>query len=244
LRKATLAIGYATLLVALAATARAGSPVLFLDRCAAGCNYTPGFDDSRTNTSSLPSGSSTLSAFAHGDASFDAIVACVRDTFAPFAIEVTDVDPGGADHFEVAVAGTPQQLGLLVGVLNVSPTTCQNDGVIANGLAFAFANTLGDVPLEICWNAAQAAGALLGLDHEILAGDVMTYLAGSLPKTFLDETAPCGEFQARDCLCGGTTQNSHQRLLATLPEPGAAAGSIVALVALAVRARLARLRPR
>jgi hypothetical protein len=218
--------------------------VLFLDRCAAGCNYTPGSDDSRTNTSTIPGSSSALSAFAHDDASFDAVVACVRDTFAPFAIEVTDLDPGGADHFEVAVAGTPQQLGLLVGVLNVSPTTCQNDGVIANGLAFAFANTLGDVPLEICWNAAQAAGSLLGLDHEVLAGDVMTYLAGSLPKAFLDETAPCGGTLARDCLCGGATQNSYQRLLATLPEPGAAAGGVMALVALARRARLARLRSR
>ena len=106
-------------------------------------------------------------------------------------------------------------------------------------MAFAFANTLGDAPLEICWNAAQAAGALLGLDHEVLAGDVMTYLAGSLPKAFLDETAPCGETLARDCLCGGATQNSYQRLLATLPEPGAAAGGVVALVALA-SARVSR----
>ena len=94
MRKVTLAIVYATLLVSLAATARAAPPVLFLDRCAAGCAYGPGFDDSRTNTSNLSSGISTLSAFAHGDASFDAVVACVRDTFAPFAIEVTDVDPG------------------------------------------------------------------------------------------------------------------------------------------------------
>lgn len=239
MRKGTLAIVYATILVSLAVTARAALPVLFLDRCAAGCAYTPGFDDSRTNTSSLSSGTSTLSAFAHGDASFDAVVACVRDTFAPFAIEVTDVDPGGADHFEVAVAGTSQQLGLPSGIANVSPVTCLNDGVIENGVAFAFANTLSDAPLEICWNAAQAAGALLGLDHEVLAGDVMTYLPGSLPKAFLDETAPCGETLARDCLCGGTTQNSYQRLLATLPEPGAAAGGVMALVALARRARRA-----
>jgi len=230
------------ILVALAARVEAAMPVLFLDRCAEGCSYTPGFDDSRTNTSTIPNSSSTLAAFAHGDTSFDAVVACVRDTFAAFAIEVTDVDPGGADHFEVAVAGTPQQLGLSAGIANVSPVTCLNDGVIANGVAFAFANTLGDLPLEICWNAAQAAGALLGLDHEVLAGDVMTYLDGSLPKRFLDETAPCGETQARDCRCGGTTQNSHQRLLATLPETGSAAGGMAALVALAVRARLARLR--
>ena len=225
------------ILVALAAPVEAAMPLLFLDRCAAGCAYTPGFDDSRTNASSIPSSDSTLSAFVHGDTSFDAVVACVRDTFAPFAIEVTNVDPGSAEHFEVAVAGTSQQLGLPAGIANVSPVTCQNGGVIANGPAFAFANTIGNEPLEICWNAAQAAGVLLGLDHEVLAGDVMTYLAGSLPKAFLDETASCGELQARDCLCGGTTQNSYRRLLATLPEPGSLAAGLAALLALAIRAR-------
>jgi len=225
------------ILVALAAPVEAAMPLLFLDRCAAGCAYTPGSDDSRTNTSTIPNSSSTLSAFAHGDTSFDAVVTCVRNTFAPFAIDVTDVDPGSAEHFEIAVAGTSQQLGLPAGIANVSPVTCQNGGVIANGPAFAFANTLGDVPLEICWNAAQAAGVLLGLDHEVLVGDVMTYLAGSLPKAFLDETAPCGELQARDCSCGGTTQNSHQRLLATLPEPSSLAAGLAALLALAIRAR-------
>jgi len=244
MRKGTLAIVCATLLVALAAAAQAASPLLFLDRCAEGCDYTPGFDDSRTNTSTIPSSTSTLAAFAHGDTSFDAVVACVRDTFAPFAIEVTDVDPGSAEHFEVAVAGTSQQLGLSTGIANVSPITCQNDGVIANGVAFAFANTLGDVPLEICWNAAQAAGTLLGLDREVLAGDVMTVVSGSLPKAFVNQDAPCGEDQARDCVCGGTTQNSYQRLLATLPEPGSTAGGLIAVVALAVRADLARLRSR
>jgi len=235
-----VAIAGVLLGLALATTARAASPVLFLDRCADGCAYTPGFDDSRTNASSIPSASSTLSAYAFGDASFDAVVACVHDTFAPFAIAVTDVDPGASAHFEIAVAGAPQQLGLPAGVTNVSPTSCQNDGVIANGLGFAFAGAIGDAPLEICWNAAQAAGALLGLDHEVLAGDVMTYLGGSLPKAFLDETAPCGETQARDCRCGGTTQNSHQRLLTSLPEPGAIGGVLVAVAALSTLARRRR----
>jgi hypothetical protein len=238
------AILFATLMVAFATTAWAASPVLFLDRCADGCAYTPGFDDSRTNASSIPNSGSTLSGFAHGDSSFDAVVACVRDAFAPFAIDVTTVDPGGADHFEIAVAGMSQQLGLPAGIANVSPVTCQNGGVIANGPAFAFANTIGNEPLEICWNAAQAAGTLLGLDREVLAGDVMTVLPGSLPKAFLDEAAQCGETQARPCLCGGTTQNSHQRLLTTLPAPGSAAGGLIAVAALAVRARLAKLRSR
>lgn len=67
--------------------------------------------------------------------------------------------------------------------------------------------------------------------------DVMTYLPGSLPKAFLDETAPCGESQPRACFWGGTTQNSHQRLLATLPEPGASAAGLVSVAGLGLLAR-------
>ena len=240
MRKGCFAVLGAMGLVALATTARAAAPLLFLDRCAGNCTYTQGVDDSSTNTSSILGGSSTLTAFAHGDASFDAVVACVRDTFAPFAIEVTDVDPGSADHFEVAVAGNAQQFTLPIGVTNVSPVTCLNGGVIANGVAFAFANAIGDVPLEICWNAAQAAGSLLGLDHELLAGDVMTYLPGSLPKAFVDADAQCGEENARPCFCGGTTQNSYQRLLTSLPEARANAAGLLAFGGLGLLARRRR----
>jgi hypothetical protein len=212
----------------------AGPTTLFLDRCTDTCAITPGVDDSRLDQSSLASSNHSLPAFAYGDASWDAVVACVRDSFAPFAIDVTEADPGGAEHLEVKVAGLSQQLGLPMGISAVSPVTCDGDRVVANGIGFAFAATLGDVPLEICWAAAQAAGSLLGLDHELLAGDVMTYLGGSLPKRFLDETASCGEFAPRTCQCGGTTQNSHQHLLATLPEAGALARATAALVALAL----------
>jgi len=215
--------------------ARAAAPfTLFLDRCTDTCTIAPGMDDSRIDQSSIVSSSQSLPAFAYDDASWNAVVACVRDSFAPFAIDVTEADPGGAEHLEVKVAGLPQQIGLPMGIGAVSPVTCDGDRVVANGIGFAFAGTFGDVPLEICWAAAQAAGSLLGLDHELLAGDVMTYLGGSLPKRFLDETASCGEFAPRACQCGGTTQNSHQHLLATLPEPRAHAGAAAALAALAL----------
>lgn len=225
-----------------AASASNAEGTLFLDRCSAGCDYTPGFDDAGSNTSSIVSQASSLTAFAHGDESWDAVVQCVRDTFAPFDVGVTDVDPGTAPHFEIAIAGLPTQVGLPNGVTNVAPVTCTGDRVVSDGIGFAFANLLGDVPLEICWNASQAAGSLLGLDVVLLATDVMTYLGGPLPKVFEDQAAACGESQPRACRCGGTTQNSHQWLLATLPEPGPAAGSAAAIAVLAGlrRRRVAR----
>jgi hypothetical protein len=224
--------GIAASLVA-APAAPAAVSVLFLDRCTDTCTLTPGVEDSRLDHSSLVGAEAVLPAFPHGDATWEAVVDCVRESFAPFAIAVTDADPLDAEHLEVKVAGQPQQIGLPMGVGVVAPVTCDGDRVVENGIGFAFAASYGDVPLEICWGAAQAAGSLLGLDHVLLEGDVMTYLDGSLPKRFLDETAACGEFAPRSCSCGGSTQNSHQQLLATLPEPGTLAGTTAALGALA-----------
>lgn len=231
----------------LVAIALAGVPAsagaertLFLDRCTGGCQYTPGVDDARTNHSSLIGQASTLSGFSYGDASWEAVVDCVRDTFASFAITVTDHDPGVREHLEVAIAGTPQELGLPAGVLNVSPITCDGDRVVDNGIGFAFATELGDLPLDVCWMAAQAAGTLLGLDREFVSGDVMTALAGPLPKVFLDEEAACGEFAPRSCTCGGDTQNSYQHLRTLLPEPAASASGGAAVLVLAGLARRRR----
>jgi len=224
--------------VALAAGAAHASTTIFLDRCAAGCTYTAGVDDSRQNRSSVVSQERALPAFAYSDASWNALVACVQDKFAPFDdTQVTDVDPGDVDHLEIAVAGWPEQLGLPAGIENVAPFTCAGDRVVANGIGFAFADLIGDLPDVLCWYAAQAAGTLLGLDHVRVAGDVMTVEGGYLPKRFLDETGDCGESQPRACQCGGTTQNSYRTLGETLPEPGALAGAAGALAALALLAR-------
>ena len=65
-----------------------------------------GADDSRTDHSSIPSQTSSLSAFAYGDPSFASVLACVQSTFAPFDADVTEVDPGDSAHLEIAVAGT------------------------------------------------------------------------------------------------------------------------------------------
>lgn len=61
----------------------------------------------------------------------------------------------------------------------------------------------------------------------------MTFLSGCGDKSFLDANVSCGEFEAHNCTCGGSTQNSFQHLLSTLPEPGAAAGAVTALLVLA-----------
>ena len=120
-------------------------------------------------------------------------------------------------------------------MLSVSPLTC---AVIPNGLAFAFANAVGDEPQQICAAAAQTVGNLLGLEFVTSSCDVMSFsLGGCLPKSFLDEERTCGDTTAHPCVCGGATQNSYQHVLATLPEPdGGLAAGAVAVAAVGARA--------
>ncbi len=228
-------IAIAVLASVLSAGAARSTTTVYLNRCADGCTFTPGPDDSITNHSSIVSATSVLSAFAHGDPSFAAVVACVQTELAPFDVAVTTVDPGDAPHLEIAVAGAPQQIGLPSGVLAVSPLTC---ALVPNGIAFSFANQIGNQPEQICATAAQTVGNLVGLEFVTTCGDAMAFdIASCLPKSFLDEAAPCGTSTPAACTCGGTTQNSYQRMLAALPEPGDAASAGVALLALAALAR-------
>ena len=187
------------------------------------CTVRSGFESSINNTSSIISGTRNISNFEY-DEIWDEVVQCVRDTFAPFDIDITDEDPGNQCHWENIVAGTPQEAGFSNGVGGVSPWTC---GVINNSITYTFSNIYGpDVP-AICWTVAQEVAHSWALEHEVLQNDPMTYLQGStLPggfKRFQDQVASCGEFQPRACDCGGNTQNSYQMILdlfgAAAPSP-------------------------
>jgi cysteine-rich repeat protein len=184
--------------------------LLYLNRCSGGCSFAPGIDNSIDDRSSLVSSISSISPYLWGDASFEEVLECVRDMYAPFGVTVIHSDPGAVPHLEIVVAGYPDEIGLGAGTGNVAPFSC---GFVENGVAFAFANLYGDARQSICESAAQASGSLVGLDHAYSCPDTMTYLSGCGPKGFTDADVPCGEFGARTCACGGITQNSYQSLL-------------------------------
>jgi hypothetical protein len=187
------------------------SDIIYLNRCAGGCTLTPGANNSITNKSNIIPGAVTVSEFAHGDADWDYVVQCVKDIYEPYAVEITDVDPGNTPHFEAIVAGIPSDIGQDNGVGGVSPFTC---GIIDNAITFSFANVYRD-PQDICVTVAQESAHAFGLEHEFLCADPMTYLSGcSNKKFFQDADAQCGEFEARPCDCRVGTQNSHQELAA------------------------------
>lgn len=193
-----------------------GSRLVYLNKCEGNCVVRAGFESSINNTSSIISGTRTIQEFAYSDSVWQAVVACVRETYAPFNISITDQDPGSVNHWEAIVAGEPQQAGFSSGVGGVSPWDPVNCSIINNSITYSFANIYGPDVNQICWTVAQEVAHSFGLDHEYLREDPMTYLSGSsLPggvKRFQDVNAQCGEFSPRQCECS-QTQNSVQKIL-------------------------------
>lgn len=201
------------------------SHTIYLNDCRPdGCVVVPGNDDSRTNRSSIPQQTSQIPPWPHGDAAWDALVACVRDTYAPFDIQIVTTDPGQAAHSEVFIGGDPEDIQFS-DALGVAPFIgC--GGIQDNVPSFVFANR-SDATDVLCWAVAQESSHVFGLDHVLIADDPMTYLTPPFRKRFQNEDGACGEELAlpRECACGGGTQNSFRFLSETfganpLPPPG------------------------
>jgi hypothetical protein len=181
---------------------------LYLNDCMPnGCTVSPGADNSLTNRSSIAQTTVTLDAYSHGTDSWNELVACVRDTFKPFDIEITEVDPGpSVSHFEVMIGGTSRQLNPNLDAGGVAPfISC--GATRDNAISFVFASQTGSIPY-LCAAVAQEASHIWGLDHELDAKDPMTYLDLGSSKRFQNSDPDCGEDTPRRCRCGGNTQNS------------------------------------
>ena len=206
---------FAVVVATLAATppARAALDLLYINRCVGGCALTPGTDDAINRKSSLLSGNTTVPAFPHGDAAFDATVDCVRSTLAQYDVAVVTSDPGAVTRREVILGGSSQSVIGIGGVWGVAPFF---GGVPRdNAIAFAFANDIGANVDALCWTAAKGFGALYGLDNNLHCPDLMSDTQACGTKTFTDFDAPCGESATpRTCNIPGSpsTQNSAMRL--------------------------------
>ncbi len=192
----------------------AASHLLFVHRCPdGGCVIHEGnFDDSRTDQSVLAMGTVTIGAFTRGDVVWQKVMNCVRATYAPFNIGVTDIDPGNVPHYENVVGGQNSDLrNDIPDAGGVAPSVCLD---VPNAMTYTF-DVWGNNADVICAVIAQESGHAFGLEHEINASDPMTYLNGPYPKRFSATPTQCGEFQARpcDCLPTGQPQNSYQYLL-------------------------------
>lgn len=198
----------AALVAAGAGDARA-QLVVYLNRD--GGTFSPGEpNDSRTNVSSVPDAPVSIPPWAVDDASWDEVVACVQELFGPFGAVATDVDPVDQDHIEAVLGGDPGQLGLDPNAAGVSPfrTDCS---VIDNSIVYVFPDVLAS-NRQVCEAVAQEVAHSIGLDHQYLCEDPMTYLTGCGEKRFRFRESICGELEPRDCKCT-RTQNSARLLL-------------------------------
>ncbi len=175
-----------------------------------GGTYQPGNNDASTNQTTVAKAPVQFLPWDVSDEEWSMVLACVRDQFARFNLELTDQDPGQTAHIEAVMSGLPQYMGLEPDVGGVSPF--RNDcGIIPRSIVFVFTDNLPQDMQLICEIAAQEIAHSFGLDHEYLAADPMSYLPGG-PKTFQDVDAPCGENEIRPCACGEAAQNSVQML--------------------------------
>jgi hypothetical protein len=216
----------------LSVTARANSNVIYLNRCAVtGCEIVQGTTNSTSEPVRSSLGHGVLSPFSRSDEVWNSVVSCVKDVFSPFNVEITETDPGAQPHFEIIIAGTPQEIGLLSGVGGVSPFSCAP--YIPNSVVFVF-DVWGDNVEEICATAAQELAHSFALDHAIDPSDPMTYFPYTGRRYFKNEQIQCGsdcdsngrsplgtactgpDLQWHACACGNgaQTQNSHQLISA------------------------------
>jgi MYXO-CTERM domain-containing protein len=215
--------------IAAPATAAADiSKIIYLNPCVGGCQVTAATtSNSSTDESWIPlrngvagGNTVTLSQFRWSQETWDAIVQCVRDIYAPYDVAIVDEDPGNVVHHEVMVAGTGTELGY---------TPSESPGGVSSGgdgcdpddgaLSFVFANNTQSVGY-LCAAAAQESAHSFGLpDHVYDCTDPMTYLFGC-PTLFRNKLMPCGEYEEAPCRCGGSRVNTHVQLLGVFG-PGA-----------------------
>ncbi|MBP9084937.1 MAG: hypothetical protein KBG15_02420 [Kofleriaceae bacterium] len=212
--------------------------LVYLNRCVGGCAINTDDNKAQTNSSTIPKMAGTLTEFGFGDQAWTTVLACVRELYAPYGVEITDVAPPDAtSHIEVMIAGTPAELGLGINTLGIAPLT-SDCSPQRNVIAFAFAgahnaNNLAD----LCSTAAHEAGHVFGLDHAFECRDPMTYLTGCGQKYFLNLDLPCGEFMlpTRACKCSAV-QNSHEILARALDTGTLPAAPAVAIIVPAMNA--------
>jgi uncharacterized protein (TIGR03382 family) len=197
------------------ATPRAGftgvSHLIYLNDCLPyGCTVTPGYDDSRTDHSSIPTQQAHIAGWSWGPDVWNQLVQCVTDTYTPFDIQITTVDPGDTPHFELMVGGNSTDIGI-DGAGGVAPFIPCDGALEDNVISFVFSAETSNLNF-LCGAAAQETSHVFGLDHELDAKDPMTYLELGSRKVFQDALADCGEYNPRDCWCNGSQQNTVQYL--------------------------------
>jgi MYXO-CTERM domain-containing protein len=229
------------------ATSQVNSHVIYLHRCTGdGCAVVQGNTNSTTRPPHSSLGHGLLSPFSRGDATWNTVASCMREVYAPFNVEITEVDPGSAPHFEIIFGGTPEQLGMAPGIGGVSPFSCMP--FIPNSVVFVF-DVWGNDAEELCATAAQELAHSFALDHAVEPSDPMTYYTYHARRHYMNAQVQCGsdcdtnhrsplgaacsgpDFQAHACACGNGAQTQNDvQVISALFGGGSVAAPIVKIV--------------
>lgn len=197
----------------VAATGPVNTHTIYVHRCVGSdCTVVQGTTNSTTSPVHSSLGHGVLTAFSQGDATWSTVMDCMREVYAPFNVQITDVSPGAAAHFEIMVGGRPEEIGMPTGIGGVSPFSCTP--YIPNSVVFVF-DVWGNEPEEICATAAQEVAHSFTLDHCVEPSDPMTYFPYKGRRHYVDAQIQCGS----DCdanhrsplgaTCSGTNNQEH-----------------------------------
>ncbi|MEO8703403.1 MAG: hypothetical protein ABI867_25375 [Kofleriaceae bacterium] len=196
-----------------AASQRATSRTIYLNHD--GVILRPGDNDSSRQRSSIVSELVEITPWEIDDDMWDETVACMRDMYSRFDVNIVTEDPGDLPHIEAVFGGHPNDVGLPDEVAGVSPFA-EDCSTIESSIVFTFTDVLPDDPQLMCEVMAQEIAHSYGLDHQLLAEDPMTYLEYDGDRSFQNEMADCGEFESRDCGINGSVCRNGQNSVALL----------------------------
>jgi MYXO-CTERM domain-containing protein len=189
-------------------TAHAGKTI-YLNRD--GGFYVRGEDNPATNTSSIISSDIQLDKWNVSESDWQATVSCVRELLGDFDLQIVEEEPSSPDHLEVLITGSPPTaIGLPANIWAISHNLCEpvDRGI---NMIFPIATPRED-PRFQCELVAQGIGFVAGLSNGLDQADLMSWM-GDPPRSFKDENVTCGYEEPQECRCGGSTQNSYQRML-------------------------------
>jgi hypothetical protein len=155
----------------------------------------------------------TFDPFNRGDTAWGRVITALRELFSPFNAEVTDVRPASGDYIQCTITSSSGSV-LGCGCAGVAPMS-GSCALLPSAICYVFTPGIG-TERRVAEIAAQEIGHAIGLDHELLCTDPMSYLSCGATRAFQDQFVACGESQARRCACGGGSQNSFMELVRKL----------------------------
>jgi hypothetical protein len=183
--------------------------IVYLDRD--GGSYDHGrIDDPAGNLSVLVDAPRTLAAWPGDATNWADVVACVKDALAPFAVQVTDIDPGATPHYELVFTDA---YWVDAAVTHVFPSACKPGNQIE--LVFGAALATPTRACEVAMSGLAQMAALLGpgqncVDFTSPANDCDVRAFVDMDMSCVDPAtdlpAPCR------CDAAQTTQNPYQAL--------------------------------